>query len=38
MGLQVVARLHESNLLLALAAWCEQQLRFEGLLSRAGNG
>lgn len=38
MGLQVVARPHESNLLLALAAWCEQQLRFEGLLARAGNG
>lgn len=35
LGLQVVARPGESNHLLAVAAWCEAQVAFEGLLGTA---
>jgi len=34
LGLQLVGRHGESNYLLAVAAWCESQFAFEGLLSR----
>ncbi len=34
LGLQIVARPEASNTLLAVAAWCEAQLPFEGLLAR----